>query len=45
MNFTEVGAGLCVLKGVQTPSGYNTASSPGVAVCNIGTFGWYATKA
>jgi hypothetical protein len=45
VKFSEVGGGFCVLKGVQTPSGYNTASSPGVAVCNIGSFSWYATKA
>jgi hypothetical protein len=45
VTFTEVGAGGCVLTGVKTSSGYNTAASPGVAVCNIGTYSWYATKA
>lgn len=45
VKFTEIGGGHCVLTGVKTASGYNTAGSPGVAVCDIGTYSWYATKA
>ncbi len=45
VKFTEIGGGNCVLKGVKTSSGYNTASTPGVALCAIGTYSWYATKA
>ncbi len=45
VTFTEVGGGNCVLTGVKTHSGYNTAVKPGVAVCGIGTYSWYATKA
>ncbi len=44
VKFTEIGGGNCVLKGKKTASGYNTAGSPGVGVCAIGTYSWYATK-
>jgi hypothetical protein len=45
VKFTEIGGGNCVLKGKKTASGYNTAGAPGTAICDIGTFSWFATKA